>query len=35
MEATHDFFDGGLPVPNVDVQDVNKVRAEILQRGFE
>jgi len=31
MECVHDFFDGGGPIPPMNIQDVDVQRAQFLQ----
>jgi hypothetical protein len=35
VEGVHDFFDGGVPVPVVEVVDVDVVGAQVFQAGVD
>lgn len=35
VQAVHDLFDAGGVIPPVDVEDVNIIRAELLERRFD
>ena len=35
VQGLHDFFDRCGPVPEVDIQQVDVIRAEIFQRFFD